>query len=570
MTMDLAIEGDIINVQTGEIIHGEVGINNDIIASVSFNESIKAKERIEANYIAPGFIEGHIHIESSLLSPISFSKVVIPHGTTTVVAGPHELANVLGYKGVEYFSEESRKSPLKIFIDVPSCVPASSYEYHGVELNSEDIESIFSDIPEAISLGEVMDVDGVLKEDEEILRKIEVAKNLGRIVNGHAPGLSGRTLSEYLSHGIRSDHETTRPEESLEKLRMGMQVMAREGSTEENLEEVLEPVINNDIDSRNVSMVSDDRNVTYLIENGHLDYSLKKAVSYGLDPVEAIQMVTINTAQYFNFDELGRIAPGNKADLVTIKNLEEFNVNKVFIDGELVAKEGTKVFNEPNYDPPQYVKKTMGNFKIKPNDLIIKTGSDTEQEKVKVRTIEVLDNQVITKNTEKTLKLNNKKITSDTSKDVLKTSIIQRNGKKLFNGFSKGFKMKKGAIASSIAHDAHNIIGVGTNNQDLATALNKVKAMEGGLAIAKNGKIIDKLKLEIGGLMSRKNPEEVMKKEKKLNNSYKELGGKLNHPFMTLSFIGLSVIPELKITPQGLVKINPESNEAKIVPLIVD
>lgn len=570
MSIDLVLEGDIVNVNTGEILEGEIGIENDEIRSVKYDGSIDADKRYEANFIAPGFVEGHIHIESSLLSPLSFSKVVIPHGTTSVVADPHEIANVLGYKGIEFFSEESKRSPLRIFLDVPSCVPASSFEFHGVEISADDVKKAFNDIPEAISLGEVMDISGVLNEHSGLMKKIKVAEEYNKIINGHAPGLTGDSLIEYVEKGICSDHESTSTEEALEKLRLGMHIMAREGSTEENLLDVISPVINGDMDPCNFSMVSDDRDVSYLLNNGHLDHSVRKAVSHGLDPVKAIQMVTINTADHFNLDKLGSIDPGNKADLVTFDDLDELKINKVFIDGNLVAEDGSRKFKEPDYSPPAYVSETMGEFKVSPKDLSVHYEFKDDEENTKVRSIKALDTQVITKETEEVLPVEQGIIKPDPDKDVLKISTVQRNGKRIETGFVNGFKMKQGAIAESISHDAHNIIGMGTNSEDLALAINKVKDMNGGLAIAKNKNIIKKLKLEIAGLMSEEEPQYVKNKEEKLHKEYKELGGELNHPFMTLSFLGLSVIPELKITPEGLVKIDPETNEMNIVPVVIN
>jgi adenine deaminase len=459
--------------------------------------------------------------------------VVVPHGTTSIVNDPHEIANVLGTAGIEYMIKDADSVPLNIFFTAPSCVPATAFETSGAVLDSKEIKKLLEK-EDIIALGEMMNFPGVLNHDEEVFRKIAAAKRNKKPVDGHAPLLSGEELCKYIAAGISTDHECTTPKEVVEKRKLGMKVMLRQGSSARNLKDL--------ISAGGDFLVSDDKHPEELLK-GHMDLILKEAIDYGLEPIEAIKMVTINPATHYGLNK-GVIGPGKDADLVVIDDLENLEVKKVFINGELVASDSKPL------------------FPVKPvtirNSFIVgsKTSSDFEilsQKRIeKVRVIEIIEGQLTTRESEANLKVEDGRIQPDLENDVLKIAVVERYGhNQMSNGLIHGFGLKKGAIASSVAHDSHNIIVVGTNAEAMATAVNQLVKNGGGLVVFSDGNL-NSLKLPIAGLMSNESVDQVALKLQVLQEKLKNMGCNLQAPFMTLSFMALLVIPKLKISDMGL------------------
>lgn len=534
----------VVNVLSGEIHEEDVAIAHGRI--VGFGD-YKAKEIIDLKglYLAPGFIDGHIHLESTMVTPVEFARKVVPLGTTAVVTDPHEIANVLGLDGLRYILKASSNLPLDIYIMIPSCVPATDMETSGAHLGAHELSLLIGE-DRVLGLGEMMNFPGVVGIDPEVMKKIKIARK--KIIDGHAPLLSGKDLNAYISAGIRSDHECTRLEEAREKLRKGMWIMMREGTTEKNMEDIL-PLIN-PANSRRCLFVSDDRHPADLLQYGHLNYLLKKAVGLGLDPILAIQMVTINPAEYFHLEGQGAIAPGYRADLTVVEDLKEFRIRKVFKDGILVAEDGKLIAHEKK--PERIIiRSTMNLEPGRTKNLKVRS----EGERVKV--IEVIPGQVLTKKIVERAKIVDGEVISDIERDIMKVAVFERHmaSGRIGIGFVKGFRIKKGAIASSVAHDSHNIIVVGVNDREMEMAVMEVVGMKGGQVVVSDGEVIASLPLPIAGLISDRPIEEVNEKVKGLIDAAKKIGCTLNDPFMTLSFLALPVIPELKITDKGLVDV---------------
>ncbi len=524
------IRGNLLNVSTDEIYGAEIYFNNGIITCV------KPVKRNFTRIILPGFIDAHIHVESSMLTPSRFAEAVVPHGTTAIISDPHEIANVMGVKGIDYMIQDSLSVPLKMFITAPSCVPATSYETSGAAISASQIEHLLND-DNIVALGEVMNFPGVLNGEKSILSKIKAAINAGKPVDGHAPMLTGPDLCNYIASGISTDHECTTRSEAIEKRRLGMKIMLREGSSSKNLKTLA--------DAGGDFIVSDDKHPQDLI-NGHVDEMLRKAVEYGIDPIEAVKMVTINPAEQYNLNT-GSFIPGRELDLVVIENLENFNVEKVMINGNIVAENG-KVL-----------------FKVKPvkiqNTIImnLKKGSDfdvpSDRTKEEVKVIEIVEGQLITNESSACLYTHDGNLDVNLDQDILKIAVVERYGhNNISNAFVKGFCLKEGAIASSVSHDSHNIVTVGTNSKDMAAAVNTVFKNKGGLAaVTKNS--VHVLKLPVAGLMSTKNVSEVASDLDALHRVVSNMGSKLQSPFMTMSFMTLLVIPKLKISDKGLFNV---------------
>ena len=521
------IRGNLVDVFTEEIYPAEVTIKNRMI------ECMKPVEGKFNQYILPGFIDSHIHIESSMLAPSRFAQVIVPHGTTSVISDPHEIANVLGIKGIKYMINDAANVPLNFFFTAPSCVPATPFETSGALICVKEIKNLL-DMDEIVALGEMMNFPGVLADDSDVLAKIEAAKKHKKPVDGHAPLLGGNDLCKYIKAGISTDHECTTPEEVNEKRKLGMKIMLRQGSSARNLADL--------IDAGGDFIVSDDKHPEDLIK-GHVDLMLKEAVEYGLDEIEAVKMVTLNPADHYNLNN-GLIAPGKAADIVIVDNLENFDVKEVFIGGNRVAKKGKPLFSvEPM--------KLQSTFKInykKPEDFELISSKKEE----KVRVIKAIEGQLLTEESEAVLPVDNGNLKPDMENDILKIAVLERYGhNRVTNAFINGFGLQEGAIASSIAHDSHNIIAVGTNSDDMADAVNKLVQNNGGLVLASNDNFYS-LSLPIGGLMSTETAEEVAYKLEKLHNALDDAGCKIASPFMTMSFMALLVIPKLKISDKGL------------------
>ncbi len=564
---------NLVNVYTGEILENvDIAIKGSRIALVGkADHTIGPQTKVidcSDHYVTPGFLDAHVHIESSMLTPIRFSEAVIPHGTTGIFTDPHEIANVLGIKGVKYFIEEAKNTPLRIFIEIPSCVPASALDISGAVLPPEDIIELLK-LNETIGLAEVMDFIGVLEGRDDILKKIAAAIEHCKVVDGHAPSLRGKELSAYIAANINSDHECVLAEEAIEKARLGMYVMMREGSAWKDLDELVKVFKEReDIDSRMFLLVSDDVNCYDILTRGHMDYVIRRAIELGLDPVKAIQMATINTAIRFKVeDDIGGIAPGKLADLVILSNLEKVIVDTVIIDGTIVAKNMKNLWHVPReYKVPDYVFNTIRLRRpLKPEDFIIK--APISEGKVKARVIGIVPNKAITKHLIEEVTVKEEMVVADTSKDILKIAVIERHhaSGRIGLGLVKGFGFKYGALASSIAHDSHNIIVVGVNDRDMAHAVNALSCSGGGIVFVSQGKIEAFIKLPIAGLLSNEPIENVARSLVELRNACRKAGSTLEEPFMTLSILALSVIPELRITDKGLVDVL----KGKIVELFV-
>lgn len=521
------IKGNLVDVFTESIYPAEVKIRDNII------ECVKPVNSKFDRYILPGLIDAHIHIESSMLTPSTFANTVVPHGTTSVISDPHEIANIVGIKGIEYMIRDSANVPLNFYFTAPSCVPATPFETSGSIIEVEDIDNLLK-LDEIVALGEMMNFPGVLSNDNKVMAKIQLSKKHQKPVDGHAPLLSGYDLCKYISAGISTDHECTTPSEVIEKRKLGMKIMLRQGSSAQNLKDLSE--VGGDF------IVSDDKHPEDLIK-GHVNIMLKEAVDYGIDPVEAIKMVTYNPAVHYNLNN-GLIAPGKNADIVIVDDIKDFKVSEVIIAGKKVAYNGNSLFKSK----PINLKST---FKVDP-----KTPHDFEipsnKEKEKVRVIEVKDKQLITEESEAILKVFNGKINPDIENDILKISVVERYGhNRISNAFVSGFGLKDGAIASSIAHDSHNIIVIGTDPDYMSIAVNKLVKNKGGLVFVIEDDNYS-LKLPIGGIMTTDSAQKVSLKLQKLHEILKTYGCTLQSPFMTMSFLALLVIPKLKISDKGL------------------
>lgn len=530
----MLIKGNILNVFTDEIYPGEIKIEHGII------ESIKEVNADFNDIIVPGFIDAHIHIESSMLTPSRFAEIALRHGTTSVIADPHEIANVMGMDGIDYMIDDAKKTPLKYYFTAPSCVPATKFEKSGATISPNIIDNLLSR-PEFVALGEVMDYNAVISNEKSILEKIKIAKKYHKPIDGHAPLLSGKNLQKYVKHGVITDHENTTKKEVAEKKRMGMKIMIREGSESKMLEKL--------IYSNCDFIVSDDLKPEDLI-NGHLDKCLRKAVDYGMDPYEAIKLVTINPAEHYNLNA-GSISPGKSADLVFIDNLRDFTVKRVVINGNTIFKKQKLLFRAN----PRPIDTTLHVSLTKPEDFDLKAQNPAHKSAT-VNLINVSDNTIITKQSSAKLSIQKKTIIPSVFEDILKISVVDRyGGNTISNGFVKGFGIKNGAIASSVSHDSHNIIVVGTNSEYMSRATNHLIENKGGLAAISNQAKLD-VTLPIAGLMSDKPAKVVANNSAKLNELVSNMGCELSSPFTSLSFMALPVVPEVKMTTNGLFNVN--------------
>ncbi len=509
----------------------------------------------EGMYIAPGFLDGHIHIESSMLSAGEYARAVIPHGTVGIYYDPHEICNVMGMDGVTLMAEDANRTPLKAMLTLPSCVPAvPGFEDSGATVSSQVIRE-YIDRKYVVGLGEMMNFPGILSSNEETHTITGATLAADKIVTGHfSIPETGAPLSAYIAAGIRCCHESTRAEDALAKMRLGMYAMLREGSAWHDLVEVSRAVTEREVDSRFAVLVSDDTHPHTLMENGHLDHIVRRAVAEGISAIEAIQMVTINCAQCFQMDhELGSITPGKCADIVFLDNLSDLNVKKVLIDGDLVAEDGKMLVSFPEFSFPVAAMNTMhvgetitpATFKI-PTD---KKGSAT------VRAIEIIPAKVGNIERKVTLPVKGGCVESDTAQDVLKAFVFERHKStgKHGVGFVKGFNIQRGAMASTVAHDAHNLLVVGTNDEDMALAANTLIECGGGMCIVQNGKVLGCVELPLAGLMNVLPAEKMSEKVGALADAWQAIGCDIVSPFMTMALIPLACLPELRLTDRGLV-----------------
>jgi adenine deaminase len=534
----------IVNTFVGEIEQADVAIYGDRIAGVG--DYSKAKEIIDlqGRFLAPGLINGHTHIESSMLHPARYAQAVVPRGTLAVVTDLHEIANVCGSEGIKFVTDLARKLPLDMLFMAPSCVPATHLETSGARISSKEVKKILAH-PKIIGLGEMMNFPGVVSGDEEVLQKISASK--GKVINGHAPGLAGNELNAYLSAGILSDHESTNLEEGKEKLRRGMYLMIREGSSEKNLDALLPLVTDNTY--KRCFFVVDDLSCSDLLREGDIDAVVRKAIDRGLEPVRAIQMATINTAEYFRLYDRGGIGPGYIANLITITDLAKLDIDMVFYQGKLVAKQG-----KPLFPLPPVTLELRDTVRIKPpmgKSLKIAAADETYP------VIEIVPGQIVTRKAVEKIKVVDGAVMPDVERDILKLVVVERHkaSGNIGVGLVKGFGLKKGALASSVAHDSHNIIAVGTKDFDILKAIEEINRLQGGLVVCADLEILASLPLPIAGLLSPEPLETVVSQHEKVEKAAASLGSLPPAPFAILSFLALPVIPELRLTDLGLVDV---------------
>ncbi len=542
--VDILLKGaNIVNVFTGEIYKEDVAIFDEYIVGLG---DYKSKEivNLKGRILCPSFIDAHVHVESSFLNPIEFSKVASSHGTCAILWDPHEIANVMGREGIELMIKLTKELNIDFFFMLPSCVPATLLETSGGNINCDDIKYFFAKYPNRfLGLAEVMNFPGVINRDEEVLDKILISED--KIIDGHAPLLKGKNLNVYLVAGPRSDHECTNKEEALEKLRKGMFIFIREGTTEHNLKELL-PLVKKENIFR-FCLVTDDRHADELHRLGHLDFTIKKAIELGLDPVSAIRMVTINPANYMGLKRYGAISPGYYANIVVLNDFEKFEIEKVFFKGKEIS------LNNERKDITEDIRRVPLNFK--PIDL--GTLKVPFKRGKKIRVIETVLDQIVTNAIIEDPKVIDNYVVPDAERDIAKVVVIERHKGtgNMAIGFVKGLMLRRGAVGSTVAHDSHNLILAGTDDREIEVAANFLREKGGGIVAVLNKKIIGFLELALGGIMSLKRFQDVIKELEDLNTKTKELSPLGSKVFMYLSFLALPVIPRLRITDKGLVDV---------------
>ncbi|MGD6941147.1 adenine deaminase [Cytobacillus gottheilii] len=546
---DLVIKNArIVNVFSGEIISGDVAIADGIFAGVGGEYQAKNILDAQNKYLSPSFIDGHVHIESSMVTPIEFAKIQLLHGVTSVICDPHEIANVSGKAGIQFMLDAAMDIPFDCHFMLPSCVPATPFEHSGAELSAEDLLP-FYDHPKVLGLAEVMNYPGVFNTDEGLMKKITDAHHLHRKIDGHAAGLTGNQLDVYMAAGITTDHECTTADEALERLRKGMYVMIREGTAAKELKEVIKAV--NTRNSRRFLFVTDDRHLDDVITEGGIDHLVRMAIEEGIDPVTAIQMASLNSAECFGLEGCGAIAAGYKADFILTDNLTELPISAVYKDGICVAAQGELVnFPDGNKLPaPQALLDSVKLPALTLDDLQIKLDGPL------ANVIEIIPNSIITKHLITEVDTNSSLFVPSVKEDLLKLAVIERHHQtgNIGLGIIKGLCLEKGAIATTVSHDSHNVMVAGTSDEDMLLASKVISEMQGGLTVVCDGEVLAKLELPISGLLSQGTYEEVNEKLLKINSALKEISGQQHfNPFLTLSFLALPVIPEIKLTDKGL------------------
>ena len=563
--VDLLLEGaEIVNTLSGEQHHADVAVHKGRIVGFDCRSARECID-LSGSILSPGFIDGHVHIESAMVTVPEYARAVVPKGTTSVIIDPHEIANVLGVEGIMYMLESSRRVPLNVYVMLPSCVPTTMMETSGAVLDAESLSELMDD-KRVLGLAEVMNYPGVIFRDSEVLKKIRLAGN--KRVDGHAPQLSGRDLTAYIAAGIKSDHECTTLEEANEKLRQGMHIMIREGSAAKNLLDLL-PLVTPQ-NARQFLFVSDDRHPADILREGHIDFMIRTAIKHGLDPIQAMQIASLNAAAYFGLKDLGAIAPGYRADIAVLDDLESLNVIKVIKDGKLVAEDGYLTARlESTPAPKDTTMRTgpldVGSFRIRSERI---RSERIRSEPSLVRVIGIIPDQIITKSLAIKPKTSKGLVVRDLDKDVLKMAVVERHMAtgNVGLGLVKGFGLQAGAIATSVAHDSHNIVVVGVTDEEMLDAVLRVIEMGGGLAVVKDGRIKASLPLPVAGLLSEMYMHDVAEGIDDCIDAVHDLGCQLKDPFMTLSFLCLPVIPELKLTDKGLVDVA----KFQLVPLFME
>lgn len=543
----------IINVFSGDIVEDSIAIAGGRIVGIGDYQAEQVRD-LSGRFVAPGFIDPHVHIESSMACVSQFARAVLPHGTTSVMADPHEIANVFGAMGIEYMLKSAEKQPMNVYYTLSSCVPATGMETAGARLDTVDLIPLMSH-EKIVALAEMMNYPGVIHGDPGVLSKIRLARQYHKPVDGHCPGLSGKPLNAYIASGISSDHECTSADEAREKLMAGMHIFIRQGTGARNLMDLL-PMVTQRTFHR-MMWCTDDRDPHDLLSEGHIDSMLRSAIASGVDPIRAIQMATLNPAEYFGLYHIGAISPGRQADLVVFSDLNAPVIEQVYFKGAVVAENGAM---SPDISIPETLALPRSTkVVLKKLDFSIPVVGD------RIRLIEIVPDQLITRSMIAAPTVYQDAAISDTDRDILKIAVVERHtgSGNIGKGFVRGFGLKQGAIASSVAHDSHNIIVVGTTDEDMLAAVKTVVLMGGGLAVVSAGRPIAKLSLPIAGLMSPEPVHVICNHLDRLLASTREIGSTLQNPFMALSFLSLPVIPELKITDKGLVDVG----RFEIVPL---
>lgn len=534
--MNMKLKGNIVDIKNCSIYKGEITIENGKI------KSIEKRDCEENHYILPGFVDAHIHIESSMLVPSEFAKVAVKHGAVATVSDPHEIANVLGVKGVEFMIENGKQTPFKFNFGAPSCVPATSFESAGSVIDSEDIKTLMAN-PDVKYLAEMMNYPGVIYDDAEVLKKIEWAKYYNKPIDGHAPGLRGEDLTKYISAGISTDHECFTYDEGLEKLQKGMKVIIREGSAAKNFEALIGLL---DEHYQNMMFCSDDKHPDDLLV-GHINQLCARAIAKGNDIFKVLQAACINPVKHYNLD-VGLLRVGDTADCIVVEDLTDFKALQTYINGELVYDKGESKIQHVNF-------KNLNNFnteKKQTSDFYIQSNPSNQSNLSKIRVIECLDGELVTNQITEEATVVDNNLVSNTEKDILKMTVVNRyQNEKPATAFIKNFGLKEGAIASSVGHDSHNIIAVGVSDEAICKAVNLLIENEGGICAVSNTeqKVVA---LPVAGIMSDKDAETIGKQYSELDKMAKQLGSTLHAPYMSLSFMALLVIPSLKLSDKGL------------------
>ncbi|SNS60184.1 Adenine deaminase [Anaerovirgula multivorans] len=536
----------IVNVFSHEIIEGDIAIDDGRIVGIGEYEGIKECD-IDGRYVAPGLIDSHVHIESSMVTPGEFARGVVPRGTTTIIADPHEIANVCGVEGIQYMLNASENLPLNIYIMLPSCVPATSFENAGAILRAKELEGLIHH-NRVLGLGELMDYPGVISAEDSILDKIMITKE--KKIDGHGPNIIGKELNAYVAAGVKTEHECSTVEEMQDRLRLGMYILIREGSAARNLKTLIRGITREN--ARRCLFCTDDKHPEDILVGGHIDNNLRLAVKEGVHPITALQMATINAAECYGLKDLGAIAPGYDADLVVLEDLQNFEVLEVYKKGNKVAENKKPLFDIVDSDHAK-VMYTINMELITKEDLEVKVTSDI------VNVIKLLPHSLVTQKVVRKVDAEKGIFQYNKNLDILKLAVIERH-KATGNiglGLVEDFKMKNGAIASTIAHDSHNLIVIGDNDEDIVLAIKEVEKVGGGITICSKGEILKTLPLPIAGLISDGTMEKVnLQLKEMLNIAYDQLHVNKNiDPFMTLSFLALPVIPEIKLTDMGLFNV---------------